>query len=102
MKVWLDDRRPAPDPTWLHVTTPAQVIDLLETGEVTELSLDHDLALFEDDREITGYAVLAWLEEQVVVNGFTPPPLLTVHSANPPAHERMQRAIDAIRRRTSG
>ena len=42
--------------------------------------------------------MLPWLEEQVVTKGFTPPPFLTKHSANPPAHERMQRAIDSIQR----
>src|SRR5439155_2676500 len=45
MKVWLDDRRsPYPDPdSWTWVRTPAEAIELLKTGEVTEISLDHDL-----------------------------------------------------------
>lgn len=96
VRVWLDDNRKPPTGEWVWVTTPAETIALLEGGEVTELSLDHDLGLVdENNREQTGYDVLSWIEEQVAVASFTPP-LLAVHSANPPAHERMQRAIDSI------
>jgi hypothetical protein len=41
-RVFLDDRRPAPD-GWTLVRWPDEVIALLETGAVEELSLDHDL-----------------------------------------------------------
>ena len=59
MKVWLDDRR-EPPPGWVWVKTPAETIALLEAGGVDELSLDHDLGLWDDDgREQTGYDVLA-------------------------------------------
>jgi Cyclic-phosphate processing Receiver domain len=84
------------------VKTPQQTIDLLQDGGVSEVSLDHDLGLpDETGREQTGYDVLVWLEEQVAVHGFQSPKL-TVHSANPPAHERMQRAIEAIQGRNRG
>lgn len=97
MKVWLDDRR-EPPPGWMWVTTPAEAIELVQAGEVEELSLDHDLALWDNEgREQTGYDVLAWIEGQVALHGLKPP-ALTVHSANPAAHERMQRAIEAIQR----
>jgi hypothetical protein len=33
------------------VRTPAEAIELLESGEVTELSLDHDLGLIDGERE---------------------------------------------------
>jgi Cyclic-phosphate processing Receiver domain len=82
------------------VKTPQEAVELLKSGEVEELSLDHDLGLTEESgREQTGYDVLLWIEEQVATAGFRPPRLV-VHSANPPAHERMQRAIDAINART--
>ncbi len=64
-----------------------------------KLSLDHDLGLFEGEREVTGNDVVLWLEEAVVLQGLTPPASITVHSANPPAHEKMQKGIDAIMRR---
>ena len=95
MKLWLDDRR-QPPPDWVWVTTPEETIALLETGEVEELSLDHDLGLWnKDGQELTGYDVLLWIEHQVVLHGFQPP-ALAVHSANSPARARMERAIRAI------
>ena len=98
IRVWLDDRRTPPDGAWIWVTTPAEAIDLLRAGGVDVISLDHDLGLFgDDDTEETGHDVLLWIEEQVVTAGFEPP-TLRVHSANPPAHERMQRAIASIER----
>jgi Cyclic-phosphate processing Receiver domain len=67
VKVWLDDRRPPyPDPkTWVWVKTPAEAIELLQTGTVTELSLDHDLGLTDGEREVTGYDVVTWIERAV-------------------------------------
>lgn len=38
MKVWLDDRRPAPEGC-VHVHTPEEAIELLRSGGVDELSL---------------------------------------------------------------
>lgn len=99
MRIFLDDRRSPPDETWVLVRTPDEVIRLLETGEVTELSLDHDLAVFDGEREIDGYSVLTFIERAVALDEITfPIPKLSVHSGNPPAHERMQNAIDAIYR----
>ena len=95
MKLWLDDRRPAPA-GWFWCRTPSEAIALIETGGVEEADLDHDLGIIDaDGREQTGHDVLVWVERQVTVNGMIPPRLL-VHSANAPAHERMQRAIEAI------
>jgi hypothetical protein len=48
-------------------------------------------------RELTGYDVLAWIEEQVVLHGYRPP-RLSVHSANSAARERMERALKSIGR----
>lgn len=101
MKVWLDDRRAPPDGDWQWVHTPHETIDLVARGNVEELSLDHDLGLVDEEgRELTGYDVLLWIEEQVATAGLTPP-RLAVHSANPPAHERMQRASAAIEARAA-
>ena len=38
--------------------TPAEAIELLQTGMVTELSLDHDLGLTDGKREVTGHEVV--------------------------------------------
>jgi Cyclic-phosphate processing Receiver domain len=95
MKVWLDDRRaPHPDPeTWIWVKTPAEAIELLRTGEVTELSLDHDLGLLDGERELTGYDVVPWIEEAPATQGFVPPETIRVHSSNSSAGPKMERGI---------
>lgn len=91
MKVWLDDERPAP-PGWLAVRWPDEAIALLATGEVTALSLDHDLG---DDARGTGYDVIVWIEEAVAVRGFRPP-AMAVHSANAAARVRMLAGIASV------
>ena len=100
MKVWLDDlRQPYPDPeNWVWVRTPDEAIALLETGEVCEISLDHDLGLEEGGRELTGYDVVTWMERAVVTEGFEPPRRIRVHSSNASAASKMERGIEAIRR----
>lgn len=91
MKVYLDDIR-APYEGWVRAFSALQAIELLKTGNVTELSLDHDLSEREGDN---GYAVLLWIEEQVVLNNFHPP-ILHVHTANPSARVKMELAVQNI------
>lgn len=91
MKVFLDDERETP-PGWVRAHWPAEVIALLETGLVEEVSLDHDLG---DDERGTGYDVILWVEEAVVLRGFAPPKI-SVHSANSSAAERMMAGVAAI------
>ncbi len=91
MKVYLDDLRATPD-GWVHVYWPDEAIKLLKTGQVEEISLDHDLG---DDERGTGYDVVLWIEEAVVMDGFIPPKI-TVHSANSAARLRMEAGIDSI------
>jgi hypothetical protein len=91
MKVYLDDERNTPD-GWTRTYWPDEVIDLLKTGNVSEISLDHDLG---DDERGTGYDVLLWIEENVICNGFNPP-IIKVHSANTSAKHKMELAIQSI------
>jgi len=51
MKIYLDDIRKAPL-GWVHVYWPDEAIALLKTGDVTEISLDHDLG--DDNKGIYG------------------------------------------------
>lgn len=102
MKLYLDDERNTPE-GWVRVYWPDEAIALLVTGEVVEISLDHDLG---DDERGTGYDVVLWIEEAVVLHGFTPPAMF-VHSANSSAREKMEAGIAAIgrlasRRKVSG
>ncbi len=92
MKVYLDDVREAPE-GWIRTWLVRDTIQLLRSGLVTHLSLDHDLG--DEDVMGTGYDVLTWLEEQVMLHGFIPPEI-TVHSANAGARPKMEQAIKAI------
>jgi hypothetical protein len=92
MRVWLDGQRPPPEEVWVCVHTPAEVVCSLETGTVTELSLGHDSGIVD---------VLAWLEERAAREGLRPP-RLSLRSGSPMAHERMQLAVESIRRRAGG
>ncbi len=91
MKVYLDDERTTPE-GWTRVYWPSEAIELLQTGQVTELSLDHDLG---NDARGTGYDVVLWVEEQVAMHGFVPPTIV-VHSANVSARAKMENGIRAI------
>ena len=93
MKVYLDDERETPQ-GWVRVYWPDEAIALLEQGTVKEISLDHDLG---DDARGTGYDVVRWIEQAVVLHGFVPP-VMRVHSANPAAVKRMNEGIAAIGR----
>jgi len=55
MKVFLDDLRATPE-GWHRAYWPDEVIALLKNGDVTAVSLDHDLG---DDAKGTGYDVVA-------------------------------------------
>jgi hypothetical protein len=96
MKVFLDDLRDTPD-GWTRAYWPDEAVAFLETGDVSDLSLDHDLG---DDARGTGYDVIIWIEEAVVLRGFRSP-RIAVHSANPAATERMKAGIAAIEARAS-
>jgi hypothetical protein len=91
MKVYLDDERTTPR-GWVRVYWPEEAIELLKTGKVTEVSLDHDLG---DDEHGTGYDVVLWIEEAVIVNGFIAPKI-KVHSSNPSARLKMELGISNI------
>ena len=91
MRVFLDDERITPE-SWVRVYWPDEAIALLETGQVDELSLDHDLG---DDERGTGDDVVLWVEEAVALRGFLPQKM-SVHSANSSARQKMQAGIDAI------
>jgi hypothetical protein len=64
VKVFLDDARQEPD-GWTRTYTARETIELLKTGEVTHLSLDHDLGVRPEGADDTGYAVLAFLEQEI-------------------------------------
>lgn len=91
LKVYLDDERVTPE-GWVRVYWPSEAIELLESGVVEIISLDHDLG---DDDRGTGYDVVLWIEEAVALRGFKPP-IISVHSANSSAAMKMRAGIESI------
>lgn len=94
MKIYLDDERKTPN-DWVRTFWPQEVIELLKSKSVSQLSLDHDLG---DDERGTGYDVILWIEEAVFKRGFIPPEKIMVHSSNSSARIKMDAGIDSIRR----
>lgn len=103
MKIYLDDER-TPPAGWTLVRWPAEAIELLSSNDVTHLSLDHDLGEVDlilkvgrPGNAFTGMEVLDWLEEQIFHGAWTKPlPVITIHSANPVAQQRMNQALTKI------
>lgn len=90
MKVYLDDVREEPE-GWVRTKTVAETIELLKTGEVTEISLDHDLG----ECAPPGIKVLDWILEQVLT-GWQPPRKIWVHSQNPYGARAMRQLAERI------
>lgn len=96
MKIYLDDERTPPEgEDWTLTRGAGATLCLLveHEGDITHLSLDHDLGTVR-----TGYDVLLWIERMVVEEGYKPPEHITVHSANSGARPKMELAIEAIRK----
>ena len=94
-KIYLDDERKPPK-GWILVDNPKDMINLINKGGVTHISLDHDLG---DDVNIgTGYDVLKWLEEKVYFDKSFKLPNITIHTANTSARIKMELALKSIKR----
>ena len=85
MRLWVDDLRDPPDATWSWAKTSAAAIDMLKVaaGDVSEMSLDHDLG--GDD---TTRPVVLWMCEND-----TWPARVSVHTANPVGREWLEGMI---------
>jgi hypothetical protein len=91
MKVYLDDIREIPK-GWIGARTYQEARDLIDTGDVKEISLDHDLGTV-----LTGYDVILWIERQVYF-GKIPKPIIHVHTSNPAGRRKIELARGAISR----
>lgn len=90
MKLWVDDERPMPEGFDYHVKTAKEAIELLDSGKVTEISLDHDLGAEEIHK--TGYMIAQWIEI-AAHNHWIPPLEWHIHSANPVGRKNMEMAL---------
>ena len=88
--LWLDDKRPMPFDFNLRAYTAQAAIAALETGEVDEISLDHDLG---PENEVgNGYMVACWIEENAYL-GTLPRVAWRVHSQNGVGVAKMTTAL---------
>lgn len=92
MKLWVDDERPAPR-GWRRARTVAQALKLLDTGKISEISLDHDLG----ENERTGYFLAALIEERAH-DGQLRRLVWHIHSANPVGRKKMLMALQSADR----
>lgn len=96
MKLWVDDLRDPVEWTgetdWIWAKTYSVAIDYLRMGDVTLLSLDHDLGDFDIfGREQTGYDVAIWMAEFL---DSWPKDGVRCHSANPIGRERILGVVE--------
>lgn len=92
ISVWLDDIRPTPSGYTHTARTAEEAIDLLKTGRVSIISLDHDLG----DEKITGsgYDVAAFIEQEAFFDRI-PRLLWHIHSQNSVGVKNMTAALTA-------
>lgn len=93
-KVWLDDERPMPEEFDLHVRTAREAMELIKSGVVHKISLDHDLG---EKSNGTGYEVAKFIEEGAF-QGSIAPMEVSVHSANPVGSKNMRMCINNAKR----
>jgi hypothetical protein len=79
VKLWVDDLRTPPDATWTWATTAPEAVNLLRSGDVTAMSLDHDLG---DDGDTK--MIVYWLAHELHIGGADYwPDEVRCHSQNP-------------------
>lgn len=88
LHLWLDDVRPAPKGYDYWALTAHQALEVLQTGCVGHVSLDHDLG----NSDETGYTVANWIEDAVEAQKI-PELSWEVHSANPVGRKRIAQAL---------
>ena len=86
MKLWLDDIREPPGEDWTWVKTVPEAKEILESQEVSEASLDHDLG----DQEPEGRTLVLWMAEHEI----WPTEEIVIHSGNVVGVEYMTGVVE--------
>lgn len=89
--LYVDDIRPTPN-GWVRAYSTNQAIDLLKTGRVRNLSLDHDAGDYATDGGDFIKVVLFMCEYSIWPTG-----QISIHSMNPVGIRNMQSLIDRYR-----
>jgi hypothetical protein len=89
MKLWVDDVRKMPVDYDVWAKTASEAIAKLQTGEVTAISLDHDLG---EVQAGDGYQIAKFIEDAAREKRI---PRLDweLHTANPVGHKNMEAAL---------
>lgn len=90
LRIWLDDIRTPPD-GWTWVKTAREAIDYISTGDVAEISLDHDLGT-PDEPDNSGYTVANFIEGAACLGEITRIRWNT-HTSNPVGRTNMEAAL---------
>lgn len=91
-KLYVDDLRDVPE-GWDCARNFHEAIVMLEKIEYDVVSLDHDIASFYGNKEMTGRDILNWLIDRKVNNGGHVPVTVLVHSVNPVGCATMEEDI---------
>lgn len=95
--LWLDDERPMPGYYTHHCKTAQEAIDLLKTGKVVSISLDHDLGA-DSDNTNTGYYVACFIEKETILGRLPEIRTMRVHTANPVGRKNICMALQHVKR----
>lgn len=87
-KLWVDDIRPVPDASWFVARSFHEAICMLEKGDFSIVSLDHDLASFYGYKEMTGMDILQWMERRQY-DGIVIPATIHIHTGNASVKQTM-------------
>lgn len=91
LRLYVDDVRTAPK-GWYLARNFHEAIVALEHIDFHEVSLDHDLASFYGQREMTGRDILNWLIARKMDQQHVPK-IIRCHSANPVGADTMEQDI---------
>lgn len=93
--LYVDDLRDPPEGDgieWIVTRNFHMAICWLEGTPFKVVSLDHDIASFYGNKEMTGRDILNWLIARKLEGGYTPA-IVRVHSANPVGCATMEEDI---------
>lgn len=92
VKLWIDDCRDQPDPSWILARTSDQAIDIIKhSGMPDMISFDHDLGGDDTAMKVVHFIINSWLDKTLEMpKNFE----YLVHSANPVGAENIRGTMD--------
>lgn len=101
MKLYVDDIRRCPD-GWELARSITEAIRILATQDVTEISLDHDIAHYKQVGEAglsvafdcnETYEAVAWY---IALMPLDRKPVVRIHTANPAGEQKMKAILNML------